>query len=333
MAFLSNFFPDAGISLPLLLPLPPSLHSLGSPPLLSVAMGRHAPTSTRSRLVQVILFSLLLATPAIAKKRPAKRDYDSHTYYVLELDPAVLPPSTSPQDIALALGAEHVEQVGELANEYLIRAPQDLVKRGESTWTSNVSGAVEKREVGKVAERDLVMERYDLLRRGQGPATRIRPRSVEGDSATPLVRRLRASAIWSLERQYPSLRAKRDFPVPPSDWDSSLSRGFVPVRPYERSPATYNPSRQTAPPSTLIADMAELLGIQDPLWSKQWHLVNGIIEQNSINVTDVWLEGIQGQGVNVAIVDDGLDMHSDDLAPNFVSRVMSLAWNWEEIQA
>jgi len=30
------------------------------------------------------------------------------------------------------------------------------------------------------------------------------------------------------------------------------------------------------------------------------------------------LIGINGTGVNVAIIDDGLDMMSEDLAPNFV---------------
>jgi kexin len=48
------------------------------------------------------------------------------------------------------------------------------------------------------------------------------------------------------------------------------------------------------------------------------------MEENSINVTGVWDEGVFGKGVNVAIVDDGLDMHSDDLAANFVSTVSLL---------
>jgi subtilisin family serine protease len=64
--------------------------------------------------------------------------------------------------------------------------------------------------------------------------------------------------------------------------------------------------------------MASKFKIFDPLWSKQWHLVNGVMPENSINVTGVWEQGIVGKGVNVAIVDDGLDMHSDDLAANFV---------------
>lgn len=69
----------------------------------------------------------------------------------------------------------------------------------------------------------------------------------------------------------------------------------------------------------LIAAAADKFSIFDPLWSKQWHLVNEVLPENSINVTGVWEQGYVGKGVNVAIVDDGLDMHSDDLAANFVS--------------
>lgn len=40
------------------------------------------------------------------------------------------------------------------------------------------------------------------------------------------------------------------------------------------------------------------------------------VTENSFTVVVV---GINGTGVNVAIIDDGLDMTSEDLAPNFVS--------------
>lgn len=40
---------------------------------------------------------------------------------------------------------------------------------------------------------------------------------------------------------------------------------------------------------------------------------------NDINVTGVWAQGITGRNVVVAILDDGLDMDSQDLADNFAS--------------
>jgi kexin len=38
-----------------------------------------------------------------------------------------------------------------------------------------------------------------------------------------------------------------------------------------------------------------------------------------MNVTGLWEEGITGKGVISALVDDGLDYESEDLAQNFVS--------------
>lgn len=255
---------------------------------------------------------LLLATsPAEAKLTPAKRHYDSHRYYVVEIDPLQLPPGHSAADVATALGAEHVEQVGHLEDHYLIRAPLHLVTRGEESWSPK-QGALQRREGGGellregatgVEERDLVMERYDLLRRRrEGPASHLRARSI----TLPNGRLSSKSAIRSLERQHPRLRVKRDHPVLPP----TLARRAV----------TLDARQATSSAAFgIIEQMANKFSIADPLWDKQWHLVNGVIQENSINVTGVWADGIYGSGVNVAIVDDGLDMHSDDLAPNFVS--------------
>ncbi|KAG0304957.1 pheromone processing endoprotease [Dissophora globulifera] len=63
-------------------------------------------------------------------------------------------------------------------------------------------------------------------------------------------------------------------------------------------------------------DVASTFGFEDPGFRYQWHLHN-TKEQHDINVTGVWDQGINGTGVNVAIIDDGLDMDSEDLAPNF----------------
>jgi kexin len=39
-----------------------------------------------------------------------------------------------------------------------------------------------------------------------------------------------------------------------------------------------------------------------------------------MNVTGLWKDGVTGKGVISALVDDGIDYESRDLAPNFVSR-------------
>ena len=54
----------------------------------------------------------------------------------------------------------------------------------------------------------------------------------------------------------------------------------------------------------------------DPLYACQWHLQNHIDEDEDINVEPAWADGIDGTGINVAVVDDGLDHYHEDLAPN-----------------
>ncbi|WPH02395.1 Hypothetical protein R9X50_00525800 [Acrodontium crateriforme] len=64
-------------------------------------------------------------------------------------------------------------------------------------------------------------------------------------------------------------------------------------------------------------DVATKLGLADPIFMDQWHLYNHVEKGNDINVTGVWVQGITGKNSTVCIVDDGLDMDSDDLAPNY----------------
>ena len=54
--------------------------------------------------------------------------------------------------------------------------------------------------------------------------------------------------------------------------------------------------------------------IDDPLYGCQWHLNN--IDGEDIGVEAVWAEGIDGRGINVAVVDDGMDHRHEDLIGN-----------------
>jgi len=66
----------------------------------------------------------------------------------------------------------------------------------------------------------------------------------------------------------------------------------------------------------------------DPLKPQQWHLKNlGSIEGKrytrikagqDLNVENAWNSGLNGDGIRVAVVDDGLDMTHPDLRPNIV---------------
>ena len=56
--------------------------------------------------------------------------------------------------------------------------------------------------------------------------------------------------------------------------------------------------------------------INDSLYGCQWHLRNQERGGEDINVEPVWAEGINGEDVNIAVVDDGLYFTHEDLAAN-----------------
>ncbi|GKZ84863.1 pheromone processing endoprotease [Aspergillus niger] len=83
--------------------------------------------------------------------------------------------------------------------------------------------------------------------------------------------------------------------------------------------AARSPVNTQNDPQALAAQkrIASELGIADPIFGEQWHLYNTVQLGHDLNVTGIWLEGVTGQGVTTAIVDDGLDMYSNDLRPNY----------------
>lgn len=66
-----------------------------------------------------------------------------------------------------------------------------------------------------------------------------------------------------------------------------------------------------------ITRVQDALGIHDPMFPEQWHLYNTRDRGHDINVTGVWEQGITGKDTVVALVDDGIDMNSRDIAANY----------------
>ncbi|KAG0667367.1 pheromone processing endoprotease [Monosporozyma unispora] len=66
-----------------------------------------------------------------------------------------------------------------------------------------------------------------------------------------------------------------------------------------------------------MKEAEEKLNINDPSFEKQWHLFNPSYPGNDINMADVWYNNITGNGVVVAIVDDGVDYDNPDIKDNF----------------
>ncbi|KAK8229658.1 KEX1 protease precursor [Phyllosticta capitalensis] len=136
-------------------------------------------------------------------------------------------------------------------------------------------------------------------------------------------------AVTELKRR----RRKRDLPFEASPLDAVrfhqkqqarkrlVKRGPVPAP--ARVDISDSWSGAVALPSTTEAaglfrsNLVDSLQIQDPIFKDQWHLFNGQQLGNDLNVTGLWLEGVTGANSTVCIVDDGLDMDSDDLRENY----------------
>ncbi|ODA79192.1 hypothetical protein RJ55_04784 [Drechmeria coniospora] len=115
---------------------------------------------------------------------------------------------------------------------------------------------------------------------------------------------LHLDAILLSARQEPRMRLKKHVVAP---------RHEEPLRPRARGPPA---------PAALAEQLSVMkaLDIADPIFKEQWHLFNTIELGHDVNVTGLWLEGVTGKGATVAIVDDGVDMYSDDLKENYFAK-------------
>ncbi len=62
------------------------------------------------------------------------------------------------------------------------------------------------------------------------------------------------------------------------------------------------------------------MNFNDPKFSHQWHLHNTLEVGHDVNVSEVWLRGVAGRGVVIAVVDDGLERSNPDIINNYVSH-------------
>ena len=93
--------------------------------------------------------------------------------------------------------------------------------------------------------------------------------------------------------------------------------------PPEDANAKAQPSAEPGANSDAVAERTDLqreLSIDDPIFNEQWHLFNAVQLGHDINVTGVWQQGIFGEGATAVMVDDGIDMYSDDLKDNYFAE-------------
>ncbi|KAL7747596.1 hypothetical protein RI367_007037 [Sorochytrium milnesiophthora] len=91
------------------------------------------------------------------------------------------------------------------------------------------------------------------------------------------------------------------------------------VRRQRRRPRLAVNTTHPPPPSFLIGDnFNAATGFDDPLWPLQWpvHRTDG----NTFDVINVWRRDLTGQGMHIAVIDDGIDYTHPDLADSYVAE-------------
>ncbi|CDS01358.1 probable KEX2-endoproteinase of late golgi compartment [Sporisorium scitamineum] len=253
---------------------------------------------------------------------PAKRSYDTHHYYVVEVH-ARASQDVDPRDVAESLGAEFVERAGELHNHWLVRSEKPvpeltelLEKRSDADTSASASTSSASLARADVPEhQDPILQRWSHIRRsarepGFTTTHNLSKRqhsaalSIKAVERQEVRRRHKRNVIYDPD-QMPHLYPKRRDPLPaPDAWPFH-------VRSADPSP------RPPTIPTAKTADMMSRFDIRDPIFTDQWHLANDRKVGNDLNVTAVWDQGILGKDIKVCLIDDGLDMHSPDLKDNF----------------
>ena len=231
--------------------------------------------------------SLLLLAAGICAHRTV-RDHATNDYFALHLD-GTLPPSY----VAERLGASWEGPLGHLPDHHTFSCPKGA--------SFEVADSLEelrrrKRRRRRSPPDDVQVDRPHLKKRVEG---------LEG-------------VLWS-EKQALRKRLVKRIPPPPlasrqqsNDPDATKGKG--------------DSEEQQAAIKRLDEIVAEL-DIQDPIFKDQWHLFNTDQVGHDLNVTGVWLEGVTGQGVISAVIDDGLDMYSEDLKANYYAAG---SWDFNE---
>jgi len=244
---------------------------------------------------------------AVAAAYPQKRAYDTHHYYVLELQPDVPGCATpvQPAHAAAALGAELVEQAGELQDHWLVRheKAEPLSRRTVHSETP--------------PEADLVLQRWKLLKRVAAGAAPSHTKRCVGD--TCVSERCIARALQDVERQQVRQRHKRNVIYDPAKM-RHLYPEFVPPAARDAPMQPRAPIPTQAEPSVNVTDVfAQQFKIADPLFYEQWHLINSKRPTHDLNMTGAW-QLASGKGVTVSLIDDGIDMTHPDLISKFNAK-------------
>jgi kexin len=166
--------------------------------------------------------------------------------------------------------------------------PIEQVGELENHWLVRTPKHVQKRD-----EAHPVIDTLNYLRRHA--SGELQKRATSSETSFRIV-----NSIKMLEKQELRKRVKRELALPIERRQQGLVGGPI---------STY----------------AQKFNIVDAICPSQWHHVNDQYPRHVMNDTGLWEMGITGKGVISAMVDDGLDYESEDLAENFVSLTIKFS--------
>ncbi|OAQ30393.1 subtilisin-like protein [Linnemannia elongata AG-77] len=253
-------------------------------------------------LLGALAFIATAPSQTQAAKPPLPYDAINHHYYTVKINNLDV---TSPQEIARHLGVEYVGQVGELKQYHLFSYEKTTHEKRADV------GEVFGHQQFNSSSHDIVLQRYQQLKESKAFHRELLQRSY----ASQLSKRGEAGAG---EEQLVSYNFPTDMTLHPlGPIDKQVLRQRV------KRELVINVDRrdehvkgEEQPQDGTAAHFA----IKDPGFQYQWHLHNTLQPGNDINVTGVWQQNITGKGSIVAIIDDGLDAESEDLAVNFHAK-------------
>ncbi|KAK3838141.1 MAG: kexin-like protease [Linnemannia gamsii] len=251
-------------------------------------------------LMGALAFIATATPPTQAGKPPLSYDAANHHYYTIKINNLDI---TSPQEIASHLGVEYIGQVGELVQYHAFSYPKTTHEKRADVTEFSFDG-----RQNNSTSHDIVLQRYqqlreskvfhrELLQRSYSSKNGLSKRGEEQLHSSTLPTALDLHPLGPIDKQILKRRVKRELVVGVERRDEHVKG--------EDQPAD---------------GMGAHFAIKDPGFRYQWHLHNTRQPGNDINVTGVWEQGITGKGAIVAIIDDGLDANSEDLAVNFHAK-------------
>ncbi|KAL8738444.1 MAG: hypothetical protein Q9181_000758 [Wetmoreana brouardii] len=112
--------------------------------------------------------------------------------------------------------------------------------------------------------------------------------------------------LWSQKQMVkPRMQKRTAMPPPPSEAGTPVAQEL------DGQPVAVQAA------VAMRKEVARKLSIEDPIFGEQWHLFNTIQLGHDVNVTGVWMQGVTGHNVTAVMVDDGIDMYSEDIKDNY----------------